>query len=261
MSLIAGLALVGCAVNTALRSETHTVEQGQTLHSIAWQYDLNWRQLARWNDLEAPYTIYPGQQLRLTRQASGERRRADEPASTGTVVSTDNDSSTTTSNKPKQQATAGREATADDAGTGDTGASKSRVSEDKGGASATAALWQWPVDGDVVRQHDASDSRDGLDIAGELGGAVRAARAGRVVYSGSGLNGYGKLLIVKHDDNYLSAYGFNRRLLTKEGAQVSAGQKIGEMGAGPGQSPMLHFEIRRGGQPLDAAQLLPSRGG
>ncbi len=126
--------------------------------------------------------------------------------------------------------------------------------------SARAPSWHWPTAGRVVETFRRGDpGRRGVDIRGRLGQPVEAAAAGRVVYSGSGLPGYGQLIIIKHNDNYLSAYGYNRRLLVGEGQRVRAGQRIAEMGAVGGQGPMLHFEIRRDGRPVDPLRLLPRR--
>ncbi len=126
--------------------------------------------------------------------------------------------------------------------------------------SERAPSWHWPTAGRVIETFRRGDPRRrGLDIRGRLGQPVEAAAAGRVVYSGSGLPGYGQLIIIKHNDNYLSAYGYNRRLLVGEGQRVRAGQRIAEMGAVGGQGPMLHFEIRRDGRPVNPLRLLPRR--
>jgi lipoprotein NlpD len=120
--------------------------------------------------------------------------------------------------------------------------------------------WTWPVDGKLVSRFKASDPlRSGIKIAGEQGRKIRAAESGKVVYSGSGLIGYGRLIIVKHNDNYLSAYGHNRKILVAEGNQVTKGQTIAEMGAANDGQALLHFEIRRDGKPVDPLRRLPRR--
>lgn len=131
---------------------------------------------------------------------------------------------------------------------------------------ATAALplgpvrWQWPCEGQIVGRFLAGDAaRKGINIAGNAGQSVRAAAAGVVVYSGSGLIGYGELIIVKHSETLLSAYGHNRKRLVAEGVGVAAGQQIAEMGRSGASRDMLHFEIRRNGQPVDPLPLLPKR--
>ena len=123
----------------------------------------------------------------------------------------------------------------------------------------TSALrWQWPTTGDVIKTYNMAVGSKGIDITGELGQPVQAVASGKVVYSGSALKGYGELIIVKHDETYLSAYGHNRRRLVKEGDEVRAGQTIGELGVGPEQKPILHFEIRENGKPVDPLRYLPS---
>ena len=120
--------------------------------------------------------------------------------------------------------------------------------------------WAWPTNGRVNAEFDGKPgSGTGLVIAGRAGQPVRAAAAGRVVYSGGGLIGYGQLIILKHNDTYLSAYGHNASLLVKEGDKINKGQRIATMGEGPGQKPRLHFEIRRNGKPVNPRQFLPAR--
>jgi lipoprotein NlpD len=120
--------------------------------------------------------------------------------------------------------------------------------------------WAWPTRGRIIAEFDGRPGKEtGLLIAGNAGQTVRAAAAGRVVYSGGGLIGYGQLIIVKHNDTYLSAYGHNASLLVKEGQNIKKGQRIATMGEGPGQEPRLHFEIRRNGKPVNPRQYLPAR--
>ena len=120
--------------------------------------------------------------------------------------------------------------------------------------------WSWPADGRVTAAFNAAKpTGKGLDIAGTHGGDVRAAADGRVVYVGSGLVGYGKVIIVKHDDRHLSAYAHNEGFLVREGEAVRRGQRIATIGLGPGQRPMLHFEIRLDGRAIDPQRLLPKR--
>ncbi len=120
--------------------------------------------------------------------------------------------------------------------------------------------WQWPAGGPVIEEFGAEPGpRTGLLVGGALNDPVRAAAAGRVVYAGSGLIGYGKLIIVKHNDSYLSAYGHNQRLLVSEGDDIALGQTIAQMGEGPGRRPSLHFEIRRNGTPENPRRYLPAR--
>lgn len=127
--------------------------------------------------------------------------------------------------------------------------------------SVDGITWQWPADGAVISgfQDGSGGSGAGLDIAGNAGDPVRAAADGVVVYSGNGLIGYGELIIIKHSDTYLSAYGHNRKRLVKEGEHVRAGQLIAEMGSSGAPREELHFEIRKNGKPVDPADYLPGR--
>ncbi len=119
-------------------------------------------------------------------------------------------------------------------------------------------MWQWPAVGELVRSFGAdSGLGNGIGISGSIGQTIRAAASGRVVYAGNGLIGYGQLLIIKHNDTYLSAYGHNNRLIVSQGDSVERGQLIAEMGIGPERRPQLHFEIRRNGSPVDPLSHLP----
>jgi lipoprotein NlpD len=127
-------------------------------------------------------------------------------------------------------------------------------------AAAGPLRWSWPTDGQVESTFSASDpARKGIKVAGTAGQPIRSAEAGNVVYSGSGLIGYGRLIIIKHNDKYLSAYGHNRKLLVKEGDRVTKGERIAEMGVSNTGHAVLHFEIRRDGEPVDPLRLLPRK--
>jgi lipoprotein NlpD len=117
--------------------------------------------------------------------------------------------------------------------------------------------WSLPAQGRVITKFSESDNRKGIDIAGKLGQPVMASANGKVVYSGSGLRGYGKLIIIKHNNTYLSAYAHNSKILVKEGQSVSRGQKIAEMGKTDARQVELHFEVRRYGKPVDPAKYVP----
>ncbi|MFH1601330.1 MAG: peptidoglycan DD-metalloendopeptidase family protein, partial [Pseudomonadota bacterium] len=127
-------------------------------------------------------------------------------------------------------------------------------------AAPASGTWRWPTQGQVIGRFVSGDpKRQGLDIAGNAGQPVVAAADGVIVYSGSGLVGYGELIIVKHSDEWLSAYAHNRRRLVGEGAQVKAGQQIAELGRTGTSRDMLHFEVRRNGKPVDPMQVLPKQ--
>lgn len=202
---------------------TAVVQRGQTVYRIATENGITALDLALWNDIPPPYTIHPGQRLRLY---PSDRR--DPPARP--VVAKP-------STTPSQ-----RQATAPAA------------------PPASELAWRWPAEGAVVTTFAGGDpTRQGIDIAGKAGQSVRAAADGVVVYSGSGLVGYGELVIVKHNDQWLSAYGHNRARLVNEGALVKAGQQIAEMGRSGAARDMLHFEIRYNGKPVNPQGYLPAR--
>lgn len=202
----------------------YRVQRGDTLYSISFSYGLDYRDVAAWNDIGPPYRIYPGQRLRLRAPATA---------------------------APPQQARAQPSRPA---------ASTRRVEprrEDPTPRQRTLH-WQWPTRGEVIRTFSATDNgKKGIDIAGKSGQPVRAAADGEVVYSGEGLLRYGKLIIIKHDQTFFSAYAHNRVLLVAEGQRVKSGQTIAELGSTGTTRPMLHFEVRRNGHPVDPLGYLP----
>jgi lipoprotein NlpD len=212
----------------------HRVQDGETLYSLGWQYGYDYRTLAAWNNIGPPYVIQPGQWLRIMPPAgetSTGQRRPPAPAVIETSAAPPRARPEPTPSDNPQSAT-----------------------------SPGTITWSWPARGRlVVTFSPERPMQKGVDIGGDLGEPVRAAAAGRVVYSGSGLIGYGNLVIIKHNDHYLSAYGYNRRLLVKEGDHVDRGQEIAEMGvASSGAKDIkLHFEIRRNGEPVDPLRFLP----
>ena len=213
---------------------TYKVRAGDTLQVIATQAGVDQRRIAEWNQLASPDRIYVGQVLRLTPPGNGDTRVASRPAG----------------------ATGGRQA--EDATPSDARPVPAQV-RPATAAGAASLRWQWPTAGRVVERFSASDpSRKGVKIGGKAGQSIVAAAGGTVVYSGSGLVGYGQLIIIKHNNNYLSAYGHNRKLLVQQGDQVTKGTQIAEMGLAGG-APVLHFEIRRDGDPVDPLALLPRR--
>ncbi|HEX5049447.1 MAG TPA: peptidoglycan DD-metalloendopeptidase family protein [Gammaproteobacteria bacterium] len=211
-------------------ARTYVVRRGDTLYKIAWQNGVDQRDLARWNGIKDPDVIHVGQRLYLAPASGPERRTAA-------------DAKRTSSGTPPTK-------------TGASPPAKSRTA-----APAPPPLpppaWSWPTDGEVISRFGAVDGiATGIGIGGREGQPIRAAAAGRVVYAGSGLMNYGQLLIIKHNDTYLSAYGYNSRLLVSQGQDVAKGQTIAAMGKGPEQQPRLHFEIRRNGVPVDPLPLV-----
>lgn len=222
-----------------IRINYHTVSKGDTLYSIAWRYGKDFRRLAALNGIRSPYNIYPGQRLKLTGKVpsstpSNSRRVVKKPVSKQAVAKRP---TTTASKKSLTQSPQRQTAKTKRAG---------------------AIRWRWPVRGQLLSRFRSGDPlRKGVDIAGEKGESVLAAADGTVIYAGSALRGYGKLLIVKHSEVYLSAYAHNHRLLVKEGSEVKAGQRIAELGSSGTDRNKLHFEIRKNGQPVDPLAYLP----
>lgn len=234
--LIIGL-LQACAGALRWSPETYVVQEGDTLYSIAFRHGVDYRALARWNDIGSNYLIFPGDELVLSPPPSGQRG-----------------STRTADSSPRSDTGSER--------SGDAGSDSDGDSESTGRSSAQATSnssiqWQWPVEGEVLGGFGEGSMRKGVQIGADEGDDVVAAADGRVVYTGSGLIGYGKLIIIKHDDVYLSAYGHNQSILVSEGDEVEAGDRIGRVGRGRGNKPMLHFEIRSEGRAVDPMDFLP----
>ena len=235
----------------------HEVVKGDTLYSISWRYGLDYRDIALWNDISGEYIIYPGQKLGLKASAGiVTRPLKEEPEITAYPLP--DPSKPVNSNqliveeiKPspvtKPQVT----------GPVNTEQVKSGPVRSVPALNQGKFSWQWPTKGKLIRSNSPV-AQKGLDITGTEGQPVTAAATGVVVYSGSGLLGYGKLIIIKHNETYLSAYAHNQMIQVKEGDAVSAGQTIGTMGQGNKGQPLLHFEIRKDGKPVDPLQYLPA---
>ncbi|WP_018947696.1 peptidoglycan DD-metalloendopeptidase family protein [Thioalkalivibrio sp. AKL17] len=247
LAALLAAAVSGCALRTPGDSrvpDTHTVSRGETLYSIASRYGLEWRAVARRNAIGAPYTIHPGQRLRLT----GPARSSPPPAPTRETAGSSRSSSS------------GGKASGNGGGASSAPAPDPEPEPDPPPAPRGDGQWVWPADGEVVRGFsDSASTRQGLGIGGEVGDPVRAARSGEIVYAGGGLVGYGRMIIVRHDERFLSAYGHNDRLLVEEGDTVEGGDEIARLGASGTDLPMLHFEIRVDGSPVDPASYLPDR--
>ncbi len=231
---------------SAQRPKYYRVAKGDTLYSISWRYSIGYHTLARWNGLRSPYVIYPGQRIRLYALTSNKRSGglSKKISRKVKVVTGDRQKSQTTKNQSRSTSLA----------------SKRNKSAKKSSNTVLKLHWNWPTKGVVVQRFvKGNPQRKGVTIGGKSGASIRAAEAGKVVYAGSGLIGYGKLIIIKHNKNYLSAYGHNRKILVTEGAQVKKGARIAEMGTGSTGRPLLHFEIRRNGAPTDPIKLLPRR--
>lgn len=231
--------LAGCAgaLNmhgySGRRPPTYTVNPGDTLYSIAWHYGLDYHTVAVWNGIRAPYTIYPGEKIHLY------------PGSAHHAVASNSQPASSPA-----QAAGGRRG--DRSGSG---------SASSGGTAEGPINWQIPGQGRIRATFGQTGiAGKGIVINGQLGEPVVAAASGTVVYVGSALVGYGRLIIIKHDAAWLSAYGHNQRLLVQEGEQVKAGQKIATMGLGSNDKPALYFEIRHDGKPVNPLHYLPKPG-
>ena len=230
-SVIIVCAIASCGtINESVQTKSggggwYTVKKSDTLYSIAWRYGLDYHQLARWNQIGKDFIIHPGQRLILVKPKNAALLAGNAKA-----------------NKPTKKA--------------EPGTKKKSVEAVK--INNTSVKWRWPTSGKIMNTFAANKlDRKGIDIAGKLGQAVHAVANGKVVYSGNGLAGYGNLIIIKHNDTYLSAYAYNQQRLVKEGVTVKAGMVISKMGRRSDGSTRLHFEIRKNGKPVDPMKYLP----
>ncbi|MCZ6732126.1 MAG: peptidoglycan DD-metalloendopeptidase family protein [Gammaproteobacteria bacterium] len=201
-------------------SSYRVVVAGDTLYSIAADVGIHYRQLAEWNNIRHPYVIRPGQRLRVIRP--------------GKLATATQQRSTKSPSRAKTLSKAPPKATA-------------------------TGPWVWPTDGPILARFTPNGANKGLDIGGNRGQTVRAAAAGQVVYQGSGLRGYGQLIIVKHNGEFLSAYAHCDRIYVEEGDVIKVGQKIAAMGGSGADRVKLHFEIRYRGSPVDPLKYLPRK--
>ncbi len=239
---------------------SYRVVKGDTLYSIAFRHGVDFRDVARWNGIAAPYTIWPGQQLVLRGPSSS--RALTGPSVTRVTPPASVSSPAVPAPALVSSPAPGRSAAVanDVPVAGVPVPSPAPAIPAAGGTrSAGGVNWRWPADGRLIKGFQSGDAIPGIEIAGAAGSPVRAAGDGVVVYSGNGLVGYGELIIVKHNDEFLSAYGHNRKRLVKEGQRVSAGQQIAEMGATGASRDELQFQIRRNGNPVNPLDYLPSR--
>ncbi len=219
LSVLLLLAACGSQSSWQDNPQSHIVRKGETLFSIAWRYGKKSDDLARWNRLGSGSLIYPGQRLRLN----------------GPAASTSRPTTSTSASRRIPQSLPSI-------------------------PSQPPPKWSWPAKGRINVNFGAKPGTGtGVLINGKASQPIYAAASGHVVYAGSGLIGYGKLIILKHNDTYLSAYGYNASLLVTEGDPTRKGQKIATMGEGPERKPRLHFEIRRNGKPVNPRQYLPAR--
>lgn len=237
----------------------HVVQPGDTLLGIGRTYGQSVNDLVVWNNLANPNQIVPGQRIRLQAPGMG----AGEPVAIAKpidVVPVAPIGMSPGVEAPLKQAPkGGKQPYSDQAWTAvQPGGGIPPLAPVVPSATAAGSNWLWPASGTILAGFNESTNK-GIDIAGSPGDPVLASAAGKVVYSGSGLRGYGKLVIIKHDENYLTAYAHNRDLLVKEGDDVNRGQKIAELGSTDADRPKLHFEIRKQGRPVDPMTYLPPR--
>ncbi|OQK48745.1 membrane protein [Vibrio vulnificus] len=291
--------LVGCAAHTpapvtglskdyntvdrgSYRGSYYEVEKGDTLYFISYVTDKDVNELIRFNNLTEPYTIYPGQKLKLwvpAYVAPKYGQTVETPATTVVAASTvavvapkptlttPKESSNNSTQKPakpapqvvKKDPVKGIDQSKPKEYVGSKGKENVKTTTSPPPANnQKIAKWQWPTKGRVIKNFSAGEQGNkGIDIAGQRGQPIVSTAGGTVVYSGNALRGYGNLIIVKHNDNYLSAYAHNDRLLVSEGQSVKAGQQIATMGSSGAKTVMLHFEIRYQGKSVNPKRYLP----
>ena len=225
----------------------YSVRSGDTLTKIALEHGQAWRDIAKWNGLDNPNVIEVDQVLRVvppSADTSGRAMAAARTSGNSSVNSAANSAPASSSTTSPVPVSAPASAPA-------SSAAQSVSSDDN-------LIFAWPHPGQVLSGFDETKNK-GLDFAGKAGDPVLAAADGKVVYAGSGLRGYGNLVILKHNNTYLTAYAHNQTLLVKEDQSVQKGQRIAEMGSSDADRVKLHFEIRKQGKPVDPAKLLPAR--
>lgn len=276
--------------STAAAKDTYVVKPGDTLYSIARAHGLDHRELIALNNIENANQISVGRVLKVKPKSADTSSDASvTPVTSGEVVSRpigdeqveqkplDGGGAGANTETLKREPKAGKEKYSDEALA--RAQSTSQIAPATAGAAASASQgeapppeakvaepaaggddvgWIWPANGKTIGTFSEGGSK-GVDIAGKAGDPVIAAGDGKVVYSGTGLRGYGKLVIIKHNNTYLSAYAHNQNILVKEGQSVTKGQKIAEMGNTDADQVKLHFEVRRSGKPVDPLKYLPQR--
>ena len=279
---------------TPVPGGSYVVVKSDTLYSIAFRKGVDFRDLAQWNGIAPPYTIWPGQRLVLSppkgaiaaqpthvpTSSAGASAGVPKvpatspaigfepvPAPSASIAST---SSTVTTAPPAivhlppaSPAVTATTSVVPVAGVPTPAPAIAPLPAPVPAAGASRAMsgvhWRWPADGPLISRFQSGDAIPGIEIGGKPGDSVRAAADGVVVYSGNGLVGYGELVIIKHNESFLSAYGHNRKRLVKEGQRVSAGQQIAEMGSTGATRNELEFQIRKDGNPVDPLGYLPPR--
>jgi lipoprotein NlpD len=242
--------LYGCGAHVF-----HIVEPGETLYSISWMYGHDYRTVAQWNHIQSPYILHKGQRLRVAPSANDSNKSENDRPQSKRVAKTTPVKKPVTGSGHRSKA-------------GTTQADKPneinnhspQKSNKYSSYSNQSLVWSWPVKEGRITQRFVANTpgKSGIDVAGKQGQTIYSASNGMVVYSGQGLPLYGKLIIIKHNEMYLSAYAHNKKLLVKEGDEIKAGQPIALMGKTGSNNTKLHFEIRRDGKPVDPLHFLPA---
>jgi len=219
----------------------YVVRKGDTLYAVGFRSGYGHHLIAKWNKLSPPFRLFIGQRLRLFKSRHRSLSSKGHSSAGKKVDKTRIKSQIHPNNHQKTRIK-----------------SQKKPSFSYDNKKLLKFNWQWPINGNILRVFSQTGNK-GIDISGKLGQAVKAAAAGKVVYSGHGLVGYGNLLIIKHNYHYLSAYANNRRLLVKEGQKVRKGQVIAEVGKMNSSPALLHFEIRKKGKPVNPVKYLPKK--
>jgi lipoprotein NlpD len=233
----------------------YKVKSGDTLYSIAWKYGLDFKRLAKMNNIGSDYTIYKNQKLVIKQTAKSQKSSAIKNSSLNTKSKMSSKSDTISKNKTQKKKDNRKNSTKPSKAYSPktTQSSASKTTRNLGGKVS----WRWPAKGKVVKKF--SSENKGLNISGVKGEAVYAAASGEVVYAGNGIIGYGNLLIIKHSEEYLSAYAHNSVILIREGSRIKGGVKIAEIGSSGTIKTILHFEIRKDGKPVNPLRYLPRK--
>lgn len=249
----------------SIRLNYHIVSRNESLYVIAWRYGVDVRELAQRNHIAPPYHLRAGQKIMLADSDANTRLAASRAvaAPRGVQVTAVQENQPVVEVASATPAASRPAVVAPSAVKTQTTAQPETVTKPAPTASSNAnsnSHWLWPTSGRVITMYSANDPlRKGIDLEGKQGDPVKATGAGSVVYAGSGLAGYGQLIIIKHDDQFLSAYGHNSKLLVAEGDAVKKGQVIAEVGSSGTDKNKLHFEIRKSGKPVDPLLYLPRR--
>jgi lipoprotein NlpD len=258
------------------RPDTYTVKKGDTLFAIGLEYGYDYKEIASANNINSPYTIKVGQQLKLQSLKAKTTMSNNNEVAVTTPLKTEpapqsNSIELTTIRDPKAtrepysdeglasqapKASIDKVASKTEPSKSETKLATESKTTDDTKPNTDEINWAWPTNGKVITAFNESGNTKGIDIAGSQGQAIKAAATGKVIYNGSDLRGYGKLVIIKHSNNFLSVYAHNSLILVKEGQQVNQGQKIAEMGNTDADRFKLHFEIRKQGKSVDPAKYL-----